>query len=74
MNKVFEKPYAPPHIQSQELFIPPQVQTYANSLYQERKTFNHIARQYIENLGKIQTLLNTQPIQNPELAKNTKDI
>ena len=70
LNKVFEKPYASPHIQNQELFIPPQVQTYVTALHQEKKTFNHIAKSYIINLEKIQTLLNTQPIQNPELAKN----
>ena len=69
LNKVFEKPYAPSHIQKQELFIPPQIHTYANSLNQEKKTYNHITRSYIENIERIQNMLNTQPIQHPELAE-----
>jgi len=69
LNKVFEKPYAPPHIQKQELFIPPQIHTYTNSLNQEKKTYNHITRSYIENIERIQNMLNTQPMQHPELAK-----
>lgn len=70
LNKVFEKPYAPPHIQKQELFIPPQIHTYAKSINQEKKTYNHITRSYIENIERIQNMLNTQPIQHPELANN----
>lgn len=58
------------HLQKSELFIPPQAQTYAKSLNKEKKIYNHIARTYIENIEKIQNLLNTQLIQDPELYKN----
>ncbi|KAG5599296.1 hypothetical protein H5410_030666 [Solanum commersonii] len=68
MNKLFEKPFIPKT--QKELFIPPQLNTYKESLGQNKKTYNHITRAYIENIHKIQTFLNLNPrsktTKNPE--------
>ncbi|WMV18655.1 hypothetical protein MTR67_012040 [Solanum verrucosum] len=66
MNKKFEKPFMPKN-QKDPLFIPPQLNTYKESLGQNKKTYNHITKAYIENIHKIQTFLK----QNPR-SKNTK--
>ncbi|KAK4724034.1 hypothetical protein R3W88_026813 [Solanum pinnatisectum] len=59
MNKLFDKPYIAPKIQK---FVPtPQTTTYRNSLAQQKNTYNHITRTYIENFYKIQTYLNKNP-------------
>ncbi|WMV41549.1 hypothetical protein MTR67_034934 [Solanum verrucosum] len=67
MNKIFEKPFIP-KTQKEPLFLPPQLNTYKESLGQNKKTYNHITRAYIENIHKIQTFLN----QNPR-SKNAKN-
>ncbi|WMV13752.1 hypothetical protein MTR67_007137 [Solanum verrucosum] len=59
MNKIFEKPFIPKT--QKELFLPPQLNTYKESLGQNKKTYNHINRAYIENIHKIQTFLNLNP-------------
>lgn len=61
LNKIFEKPYVPQQLQKDPLFIPPQIDTYAASLNQDKTTYNHITRTYIDNLYQIQTYLNTKP-------------
>ncbi|WMV45370.1 hypothetical protein MTR67_038755 [Solanum verrucosum] len=66
MNKIFEKPFMPKN-QKDSLFIQPQLNTYKESLGQNKKTYNHITKSYIENIHKIQTFLN----QNSR-SKNTK--
>ncbi|KAG5627823.1 hypothetical protein H5410_013041 [Solanum commersonii] len=66
MTKLFDKPFTP-KIQK-DIFIPPQVNTYKESLGQHKQTYNHITRTYIENIHKIQTFLN----QNPR-STNTKN-
>ncbi|KAG5609735.1 hypothetical protein H5410_021016 [Solanum commersonii] len=66
MNKIFEKPFMPKT--QKELFIPPQLNTYKESLGQNKRTYNHIIRAYIENIHKIQTFLNRNP-----RSKNTKN-
>ncbi|KAK4707050.1 hypothetical protein R3W88_033389 [Solanum pinnatisectum] len=59
MNKLFDKPYIAPKIQKS---VPtPQTTTYRNSLAQQKNTYNHITRTYIENIYKIQTYLNKNP-------------
>ncbi|KAK4727168.1 hypothetical protein R3W88_032085 [Solanum pinnatisectum] len=59
MNKLFDKPYIAPKIQKS---VPtPQITTYKNSLAQQKNTYNHITRTYIENIYKIQTYLNKNP-------------
>ncbi|KAK4706716.1 hypothetical protein R3W88_033728 [Solanum pinnatisectum] len=59
MNKLFDKPYIAPKIQKS---VPtPQTTTYKNSLAQQKNTYNHITRTYIENIYKIQTYLNKNP-------------
>ncbi|KAG5619076.1 hypothetical protein H5410_018900 [Solanum commersonii] len=67
MNKIFEKPFTP-KTQNEPVLIPPQITTYKESLGQNKKTYNHITRAYIENIHKIQTFLN----QNPR-SKNAKN-
>ncbi|KAG5579814.1 hypothetical protein H5410_050441 [Solanum commersonii] len=62
LNQLFEKPFTqrtPRH-----MFIEPQTSTYAHSLQNqnEKKTYNYITRTYIENIQKIQTYLNRNPI------------
>ncbi|KAG5615160.1 hypothetical protein H5410_014984 [Solanum commersonii] len=66
MTKLFDKPFTP-KVQK-DIFIPPQVNTYKESLGQHKQTYNHITRTYIENIHKIQTFLN----QNPR-STNTKN-
>ncbi|KAG5595119.1 hypothetical protein H5410_036351 [Solanum commersonii] len=66
MTKLFDKPFTP-KIQK-DIFIPPQVNTYKESLGQHKQAYNHITRAYIENIHKIQTFLN----QNPR-STNTKN-
>ncbi|XP_049388223.1 uncharacterized protein LOC125852536 [Solanum stenotomum] len=67
MNKIFEKPFVPRN--QNPLFVPPQINTYKDSLGQDKKIYNHITRAYIENIHKIQTFLNKNPrsktTQNP---------
>ncbi|WMV49931.1 hypothetical protein MTR67_043316 [Solanum verrucosum] len=60
MNKIFEKPFTL-KTQKESLFLPPQLNTYKESLGQNKKTYNHITRAYIENIHKIQTFLNLNP-------------
>ncbi|KAG5589837.1 hypothetical protein H5410_040351 [Solanum commersonii] len=62
LNQLFEKPFTqrtPRHMS-----IEPQTSTYADSLQNqnEKKTYNYITRTYIENIHKIQTYLNRNPI------------
>ncbi|KAG5601958.1 hypothetical protein H5410_033328 [Solanum commersonii] len=66
MTKLFDKPFTP-KIQK-DIFMPPQVNTYKESLGQHKQAYNHITRAYIENIHKIQTFLN----QNPR-STNTKN-
>ncbi|WMV58346.1 hypothetical protein MTR67_051731 [Solanum verrucosum] len=67
MNKIFEKPFVPRN--QNPLFVPPQINTYKDSLGQDKKIYNHITRAYIENIHKIQTFLNknarSKTTQNP---------
>ncbi|KAK4707387.1 hypothetical protein R3W88_033076 [Solanum pinnatisectum] len=59
MNKLFDKPYTAPKIQKS---VPtPQTTTYKNSLAQQKNTYNHITRNYTENIYKVQTYLNKNP-------------
>ncbi|KAG5580285.1 hypothetical protein H5410_050912 [Solanum commersonii] len=69
MNKLFEKPFIPRT--QKELFIPPQINTYKESLGQHKQTYNHITRAYIENIHKIQTFLNLNP--RSKTTKNPKE-
>ncbi|KAG5580232.1 hypothetical protein H5410_050859 [Solanum commersonii] len=77
MNKIFEKPFIP-KTQKEQLCIPPQVNTYKESLGQNKKAYNHITRSYIENIHKIQTFLNQNPrsktTKNPEKDYNTQTL
>ncbi|KAG5590116.1 hypothetical protein H5410_040630 [Solanum commersonii] len=66
MTKLFDKPFIPKT--QKDIFIPPQVNTYKESLGQHKQTYNHITQAYIENIHKIQTFLN----QNPR-STNTKN-
>ncbi|KAG5619771.1 hypothetical protein H5410_004989 [Solanum commersonii] len=66
MTKLFDKPFIPKT--QKDIFIPPQVNTFKESLGQHKQTYNHITRTYIENIHKIQTFLN----QNPR-STNTKN-
>ncbi|KAG5570177.1 hypothetical protein H5410_059943 [Solanum commersonii] len=66
MTKLFDKPFIPKT--QKDIFIPPQISTYKESLGQHKQTYNHITRAYIENIHKIQTFLN----QNPR-STNTKN-
>ncbi|KAG5576449.1 hypothetical protein H5410_056583 [Solanum commersonii] len=66
MNRIFDKPFIPKT--QKDIFIPPQINTFKESLGQHKQTYNHITRAYIENIHKIQTFLN----QNPR-SKNTKN-
>ena len=60
MNKIFEKPFTP-KTQKDHLFIPPQVNTYRDSLNQDKKIYNYTAQKYIENIYRVQTFLNHNP-------------
>ena len=68
LNQIFSKPYTP-NIQKSESSIPPQIHTYSESLNQQKQTYNHITRTYIDNIYTLQKLLNTKPIQSKDLAK-----
>ncbi|WMV45278.1 hypothetical protein MTR67_038663 [Solanum verrucosum] len=62
LNQLFTKPFTqrtPRHMS-----IEPQTSTYADSLQNqnEKKTYNYITRTYIENIHKIQTYINCNPI------------
>ncbi|WMV29626.1 hypothetical protein MTR67_023011 [Solanum verrucosum] len=62
LNQLFAKPFTqktPRHMS-----IEPQTSTYADSLQNqnEKKTYNYITRTYVENIHKIQTYLNRNPI------------
>ncbi|KAG5613701.1 hypothetical protein H5410_013525 [Solanum commersonii] len=59
MTKLFDKPFIPKT--QKDIFIPPQVNTYKESLGQHKQTYNHITQTYIENIHKIQTFLNQNP-------------
>lgn len=60
LNNIFEKPFTP-KIQKEPIVTIPQTSTYANSLHQNKKIYNHITQTYIENIYKIQTFLNLNP-------------
>ncbi|KAG5595542.1 hypothetical protein H5410_036774 [Solanum commersonii] len=66
MTKLFDKPFIPKT--QKDIFIPPEINTYKESLGQHKQTYNHITQAYIENIHKIQTFLN----QNPR-STNTKN-
>ncbi|XP_070048445.1 uncharacterized protein [Nicotiana tomentosiformis] len=72
MNNLFSKPFIQKNIQNtqKEIFLPPQINTYKESLNQAKKTYNHITRTYIDNIYKIQNFLNKNPrsqtTQNPD--------
>ncbi|XP_049380668.1 uncharacterized protein LOC125845244 [Solanum stenotomum] len=76
MNKIFEKLFVSRN--QNPLFVPPQVNTYKDSLGQDKKIYNHITRAYIENIHKIQTFLNKSPrsktTQNPHEDYNTQTL
>ncbi|XP_070048610.1 uncharacterized protein [Nicotiana tomentosiformis] len=69
MNNLFSKPFIQKNTQK-EIFLPPQINTYKESLNQAKKTYNHITRTYIDNIYKIQNFLNKNPrsqtTQNPD--------
>ncbi|XP_075077153.1 uncharacterized protein LOC142163899 [Nicotiana tabacum] len=71
MNNLFSKPFIQKNIQNtqNEIFLPPQINTYKESLNQTKKIYNHITRTYIDNIYKIQNFLNKNPrsqtTQNP---------
>ena len=68
LNQLFAKPFT----QKPQMQIPaePQTSTYAVSLQNDKKRYNYITQSYIENIYKIQTYLNLNPIstqtKNPE--------
>ncbi|WMV33528.1 hypothetical protein MTR67_026913 [Solanum verrucosum] len=59
LNKLFEKSFTQKI--KNPLTIEPQTSTYADSLQNEKKLYNHVTRTYIENIYKIQTYLNRNP-------------
>ena len=59
LNNLFTKPFIPKI--PQQTPIIPQTTSYANSLYQDKKSYNHITRNYIDNIYQIQTYLNQNP-------------
>ncbi|KAG5631733.1 hypothetical protein H5410_003450 [Solanum commersonii] len=61
LNQLFEKPFTPRLTPKSILNIEPQTSTYADSIHHDKRTYNHIARIYIENIYKIQTFLNLNP-------------
>ena len=73
LNKTFEKPFTQ-KIQKDLLYIPPQITTYRDSLNQDKKAYNHIARGYIENIYKVQTFLNLNPRATDIKGPNTNYI
>ncbi|WMV23986.1 hypothetical protein MTR67_017371 [Solanum verrucosum] len=60
LNQLFEKPFIP-KMPRNTLTMEPQTSTYADSLQNEKKLYNHVTRTYIENIHKIQTYLNRNP-------------
>ncbi|XP_075112118.1 uncharacterized protein LOC107802406 [Nicotiana tabacum] len=60
LNNIFDKPITP-KIPKETMTTTPQTSTYANSLHQNKKIYNHITQTYIENIYKIQTFLNLNP-------------
>ncbi|KAG5572305.1 hypothetical protein H5410_062071, partial [Solanum commersonii] len=60
LNQLFEKPFTP-RTSRNTLTMEPQTSTYADSLQNEKKIYNHVTRTYIENIYKIQTYLNRNP-------------
>ncbi|KAG5581367.1 hypothetical protein H5410_051994, partial [Solanum commersonii] len=60
LNQLFEKPFTP-RTSRNTLTMEPQTSTYADSLQNEKKLYNHVTRTYIENIYKIQTYLNLNP-------------
>nr|XP_016496881.1 PREDICTED: uncharacterized protein LOC107815763 [Nicotiana tabacum] len=60
LNNIFDKPITP-KILKETMTTTPQTSTYANSLHQNKKIYNHITQTYIENIYKIQTFLNLNP-------------
>ncbi|KAG5596027.1 hypothetical protein H5410_037259, partial [Solanum commersonii] len=60
LNQLFEKPFTP-KMPRHTLTMEPQTSTYADSLQNEKKLYNHVTRTYIENIYKIQTYLNRNP-------------
>ncbi|XP_070030181.1 uncharacterized protein [Nicotiana sylvestris] len=57
LNNIFDKPITP-KMPKETIVTTPQTSTYANSLHQNKKIYNHITQTYIENIYKIQTFLN----------------
>ncbi|XP_070006580.1 uncharacterized protein [Nicotiana sylvestris] len=60
LNNIFDKPITPKR-SKETIVTTPQTSTYANSLHQNKKIYNHITQTYIENIYKIQTFLNLNP-------------
>ncbi|WMV42277.1 hypothetical protein MTR67_035662 [Solanum verrucosum] len=60
LNQLFENPFTP-KMSINTLTMEPQTSTYADSLQNEKKLYNHVTRTYIENIYKIQTYLNRNP-------------
>ncbi|XP_070003590.1 uncharacterized protein [Nicotiana sylvestris] len=60
LNNIFDKPITPKR-PKETIVTTPQTSTYANSLHQNKKIYNHITQIYIENIYKIQTFLNLNP-------------
>ncbi|KAG5606378.1 hypothetical protein H5410_027870 [Solanum commersonii] len=61
LNQLFEKPFTPRLTPKNILTIEPQTSTYSDSIHHDKRTYNHITRTYIENIYKIQTVLNLNP-------------
>ncbi|WMV08169.1 hypothetical protein MTR67_001554 [Solanum verrucosum] len=49
LNQLFEKPFTP-KMPRNTLTMEPQTSTYADSLQNEKKLYNHVTRTYIENM------------------------
>ncbi|XP_075080489.1 uncharacterized protein LOC142165989 [Nicotiana tabacum] len=60
LNNIFDKPITLKR-PKETIVTTPQTSTYANSLHQNKKIYNHITQTYIENIYKIQILLNLNP-------------
>ncbi|KAG5594501.1 hypothetical protein H5410_035733 [Solanum commersonii] len=61
LNQLFEKPFTPRLTPKNILTIELQTSTYADNIYHEKRTYNHITQTYIENIYKIQTFFNLNP-------------
>ena len=69
LNSLFDKPFIQ---RKPTINIPePQTNTYAASLYQEKKIYNHISSTYIRNLHQIQAFLNLKPKSTTTTEPNT---